>query len=280
MNTKEKQQKTLVKTLKCLGQKEHLPKDLIALLGETAELQLNSDQGISISLPDLNLSALQPENNPGRAVLAPATLPLDRNHVAAFFLRLIHKITDQEKPDKGKAFPKAMVAATKLIEKAFTNNELDLDKAIDECLQGSGPIMEHWALQTPEAPAALNFLLRASVEPSLTAGVTALAEWLAKHQPKDTICQTGTCPICGSLPHILELREKEGFRFAHCSLCRHDYRIRRLACPVCDNSDTDELKFFTVSQEPGFRVETCDSCKTYIKTIDFRNFDRQGISRP
>jgi FdhE protein len=279
LNAIEKQQHLLVKTIKQLRQKNHIPKDLITLLGETAALQLDSARDISINLPDLAPCTPGKAESAVKTVLSPETLPLDRKHIAVFFSQLIQKITDQKTVDQENLLPPPMVEAVTLIGTAFNNNEIDLDGCIDECLQGSGPIMDLWAAKTPKAPAALSFLVRASIEPSLTAAVTALAEWLKGQQssPEQEIRQTGSCPVCGSLPHMLELRGKEGFRFAFCSLCRHEYRIRRLACPVCDNTDTDKLKFFTVPEEPGFRVEACDSCKSYIKTIDFRTFDRKSF---
>lgn len=269
METIEHKQRILSKTLKRLDQKEHLPKELISLLGETAALQLTAQKDISIQLPDLDLAALTDQVARGDSFLTPATLPLDRTHITTLFSRLIDQITrDRE------SLPGAMVTAARQIKAGLTDQTLDLDRAVDESLNGPGPTMDKWAEQTPEAPAALNFLVRAALEPSLSAAVTALVEWLGQNGHHNAIRQSGTCPVCGNLPYILELREKEGFRFAVCSLCRHEYRIRRLACPVCDNSDPKTLKFFTVPEEPGFRVETCDRCKTYTKTIDFRDFDR------
>lgn len=270
METMTHRQRILSKTLKRLNQKEHLPKELISLLGQTAELQLTARKNISIQLPDLDLAGLTNQVTQGDSFLTPATLPLDRTHIATLFSQLIEQITKDQND-----LPEAIVTAASLIKTGLQDNDLDLDKAVDESLNGPGPTMQKWAEQTPEAPAALNFLVRAALEPSLSAAVTALVEWLGQNGINDTIRQTGTCPVCGNLPYILELKEKEGFRFAVCSLCRHEYRIRRLACPVCDNSDTKTLKFFTVPEEPGFRVETCDRCKTYTKTIDFRNLDRK-----
>lgn len=270
METTAHKQKILSKTLKRLEQKEHLPKELISLLGQTADLQLSAQKDISIQLPDLDLAGITNQGTRGDSFLTPATLPLDRTHISTFFSRLIDTITTDET-----GLPEAMVAAARLIKTALKDNTIDLDKAVDESLNGPGPTMANWAEQTPEAPAALNFLVRAALEPSLSAAVTALVEWLGQNGITTAIRQTGACPVCGNLPYILELREKEGFRFAVCSLCRHEYRIRRMACPVCDNSDTKTLKFFTVPEEPGFRVETCDQCKTYTKTIDFRNLDRK-----
>jgi len=272
LQTVEQKHRVLSNTLKRLTQKEYLPQDLISLLGQTAAIQLNAQQEISIKLPDLDISFLTQHITQGGSVLTPETLPLDHSHIANLFSQLLGQITDQPT-----GLPDAMVKAALLIGKALKEGEIDLSRVVDECLTGKGPIMAHWTEQTCQAPAALNFLLRASLEPSLTATVTALAEWLAGHSLEETIRHTGSCPICGSLPYMLELREKEGFRFAVCSLCRHEYRIRRLACPVCDNSDTDKLKFFTVPEEPGFRVDACDCCKSYIKTIDFRAMDRKSF---
>lgn len=272
MQTVEQKHRVLSNTLKRLEQKEYLPKDLISLLGQTAAIQLNAQQEISIKLPDLEIPFLTQHIAKGGSVLTPETLPLDYSHISNLFSQLLGHITDQ--PD---GLPDAMVKAALLIGKALKHDEIDLFRAVHECLTGTGPIMEYWAEQTCQAPAALNFLVRASLEPSLTATVTALAEWLAGHSLEETIRQTGSCPICGSLPYMVELRDKEGFRFAVCSLCRHEYRIRRLACPVCDNSDTEKLKFFTVPEEPGFRVDACDCCKFYIKTIDFRAMDRKSF---
>jgi FdhE protein len=48
-----------------------------------------------------------------------------------------------------------------------------------------------------------------------------------------------------------------------------------MACPSCGTQDPDKLKYFTTDGETGFRVETCDTCRTYVKTIDFRALDRQ-----
>jgi FdhE protein len=266
----EQKQRILSKTLKRLTQKEHLPKELISLLGQTADLQLTAQKDISIQLPDLDLAGLNSQVTRGDSFLTPATLPLDRSHIATLFSQLTHKITHEPS-----GLPEAMVTAARLIQTGLQDKTLDLDKAVDESLNGPGPTMTKWAEQTPEAPAALNFLVRAALEPSLSAAVTALVDWLGQNGITTAIRQTATCPVCGNLPYILELKEKEGFRFAVCSLCRHEYRIRRLACPVCDNTDPETLKFFTVPEEPGFRVETCDQCKTYTKTIDFRNLDRK-----
>jgi len=130
-----------------------------------------------------------------------------------------------------------------------------------------------WAERYPEAPRTLAFLAFSAMIPSLE----ATADVLAAQLPDMKVPVSGSCPICGSLPLISSLKKKEGLRHATCSFCRHEYRIKRIACPVCGEEDQKKLTFFTVEEEPGFRVDVCESCKTYIKTIDFRELDRVAV---
>ena len=95
---------------------------------------------------------------------------------------------------------------------------------------------------------------------------------------REQILSQGSCPVCGSLPYMLELRGKEGQRYAHCPCCRYTYRIRRLACACCNSDDAEALTYITAEGEPGYRVETCSRCNTYVKTIDFRDLDREAFA--
>jgi FdhE protein len=147
------------------------------------------------------------------------------------------------------------------------------DTSKDQGNEERTPILAAWADQTPGAPAALAFLALAAAAPGLEACGAAIAQ--AGQLDAQQITSHGACPVCGSQPYILELRGQEGARFAHCSLCRHDYRISRLACPACSTQEPQNLKYFTTEGEAGFRVETCDNCKTYVKTIDFRALEQK-----
>jgi FdhE protein len=187
--------------------------------------------------------------------------------------------------DQPGEMPPAMLAAAEKFKTGLEAGALNLEGALDEILgdpqdlppdtlpKEATPILTAWADQTPGAPAALAFLVLAAAAPGLKACGAAIAQ--AGGLDPEPIGSHGACPVCGSLPYILELRGKEGARYAHCSLCRHDYRISRMACPACGTQDPDKLKYFTTDGETGFRVETCDTCRTYVKTIDFRALDRQ-----
>lgn len=272
MESMEKRLKTLSKTLAALNKKDHLPQALVRLFTKIARLQLDAHADASVDLSACDFSVLSGRIEQGGSALTPDTFPLDIKKGEALFLKIVALITDP-----AEEMPEAIVRAAVEIAKAIETKELDLEQAFRECLSGEGPLGATWAERTPETPGALRFLMIASLEPSFYAVEKALTERLYGDGKDPGIRQTGTCPICGNLPYILELREKEGFRFAVCSLCRHEYRIRRLACPVCDSNDFDKLAYFTVEEEPGFRVETCENCNTYIKTIDFRGLDRQAF---
>ena len=256
------------KTVKRLRQKSHLPQGLVDLLGRVAELQLDAAESVSITLPEPDFREGSRRVARGGALLTPDALPVDPDNACSLFSRIIEMIA--EKPGE---IPEPMVRAAEEIGAAVKAGTLDLRQAACELLAGEDTLASAWAERTPDAPDALRFLVLAAIQPSLGAAAETLATRLREEEAGEEIRRAGTCPICGSLPHLLELREKEGVRFAACSLCRHEYRVRRMACPVCDTTDTDKMKFFTVVEEPGFRVETCGNCGTYMKTVDFRSMD-------
>jgi len=112
-------------------------------------------------------------------------------------------------------------------------------------------------------------LLSLFVEESLRPALEILAE-----KYKDTIEKSewseGYCPLCGREPKIGELREDEGFRYLFCNQCGLEWNYRRVKCPFCGNEDQQTLAYFTIEDEEKYRVDVCNKCNRYIKTIDFR----------
>lgn len=157
-----------------------------------------------------------------------------------------------------------------LVRKALEDEELTPTAMFSAYLDDGTEFFESWSRRTPGAPRLVEFMAASSLFPSLEAASDLLAERL----PDIPIWKRGTCPVCGSLPLISSLKNKEGARFMTCSFCHHQYRVQRLNCPICGETDHDKLRFFTVDDEPGFRVDVCSTCNFYIKTIDFRALDR------
>ena len=81
---------------------------------------------------------------------------------------------------------------------------------------------------------------------------------------------SATCPICASKPQVGVLRE-EGHgakRSLVCSLCFTEWDYRRVICPACGEERFEKLSAYKASQFEHLRVEACDTCKTYINTVD------------
>ncbi|MGZ4816500.1 MAG: formate dehydrogenase accessory protein FdhE, partial [Terriglobales bacterium] len=78
------------------------------------------------------------------------------------------------------------------------------------------------------------------------------------------------CPFCNRKPGLGVLRQMGdgGARSMICSFCVAEWEFRRIVCPGCGEEDDKHLAVFAASDFDYIRVECCDSCKTYIKTVD------------
>jgi FdhE protein len=86
-------------------------------------------------------------------------------------------------------------------------------------------------------------------------------------------CLTGVCPICGTEPMIARLEKETGRRWLFCPLCHTEWLFKRLVCPFCENDDNESLRYFFVENDQAHRIDVCDKCKRYIKTVDLRKTD-------
>ncbi|HTZ99786.1 MAG TPA: formate dehydrogenase accessory protein FdhE [Candidatus Aquilonibacter sp.] len=97
------------------------------------------------------------------------------------------------------------------------------------------------------------------------------AEYLADHTHKEPVHATpSSCPLCRAEPLVGVLRpEGDGAkRLLICSLCAHEWDYRRVVCPSCGEENSHKLCVYTAEEFPHVRVEACDSCHAYIKTVD------------
>jgi len=81
---------------------------------------------------------------------------------------------------------------------------------------------------------------------------------------------SGLCPFCGSKPQVAVLRpEGDGAkRFLLCSLCSTEWMFRRVLCPNCGEEDKDKLPVFSAQEFDYVRIDACDTCRAYIKSVD------------
>jgi hypothetical protein len=58
------------------------------------------------------------------------------------------------------------------------------------------------------------------------------------------------------------------------SFCVAEWEFRRIVCPGCGEEDHTKLPVYTAEEMKHVRVEACDSCRTYIKTVDMTKSGR------
>ena len=106
------------------------------------------------------------------------------------------------------------------------------------------------------------------------------AEYLANH--RETAIAEGTpstCPICAGRPVVGVLRsEGDGAKKSLvCMLCAHEWTFRRILCPACGEEREPQMAFYSAPEIAHVRVDVCDTCHTYLKTVDLT---KTGLAVP
>ena len=118
------------------------------------------------------------------------------------------------------------------------------------------------------------FLAEQSLSPFVSCYAEKLAGMLAESLPEGTDDQKkwlrAYCPGCGREPLISRLETEIGRRWLFCSFCHTEWLYKRVTCPFCENDNQDSLRYFFIEDDKSHRVDVCDKCKRYIKTVDPR----------
>jgi formate dehydrogenase maturation protein FdhE len=78
------------------------------------------------------------------------------------------------------------------------------------------------------------------------------------------------CPRCTGTPVVAVLRE-EGHgakRSAVCGRCLGEWPTPRIACLACGETVFDALPVYRADELSAARIDACDTCRTYVKTLD------------
>jgi formate dehydrogenase accessory protein FdhE len=122
---------------------------------------------------------------------------------------------------------------------------------------------EHAGRYDQQVGALAQFIPRAFLEP--------YAEFRAARIERPPVARPPhVCPLCGSRPLVGVLRPEGdgGKRFLLCTFCSEEWEFRRILCPTCGEEAESKLPVYTAEQLPHIRVEACDTCKFYLRTID------------
>lgn len=136
------------------------------------------------------------------------------------------------------------------------------DRADEGATAASGRLLVYWS---GEREVRADYLSRAILRPY----VAVLADLaISPDRPRPP----GHCPFCGGRPLISARRDlPDGHgtpRFLGCSLCVGEWPFRRILCPSCGEEEPERLPSFQDGRHPFVRIEACETCRRYVKSID------------
>lgn len=263
--TAETRLRRFAERMKQLRRRDFLPQQLLDIVETVYARQLSAAAEARISLPAPGDLAPADMHAQGAPLVLRSAFPHDADQARALFgefLGVLESAGD------------AAADAARLVAEAVKTGDLAPGAALTAFLEENERFFGDWERRIPDAPRTVLFLAQSSLAPSVAAAAEALA---AAHHDLDAVWTHQHCPICGGLPLMADLKERQGFRYASCSFCRTRYRIPRLSCAFCGETDASRLSYFSAEDEPGYRVEVCATCKLYLKTTDFRELDKAVV---
>lgn len=135
-------------------------------------------------------------------------------------------------------------------------------RAKDDTTTAASRLRVYWE---GEREAREDYLSRAFLRP--------YTEFLARARvAADRPRHEGHCPVCGSAPIVSYRKElpetNGGARFLVCGLCGTDWPFNRIRCPSCHEEDPAKLPGFQSDVHKNVRIEACETCRRYVKSLD------------
>jgi formate dehydrogenase maturation protein FdhE len=181
------------------------------------------------------------------------------------------------------AAPEPLAESIDAVRKYERREWHDLVRAFADGLthvaQGFSPASEDRGAQSfsspsPESDPLIPFVLECVLQPfaEQRARGVSLQPMLDSRAPIH-------CPRCGAPPVAGVLREEgQGARRSLlCALCLTEWECLRILCPSCGEQAFEKLPIFTAEQWPHVRVDACERCRHYVKTIDLT---KDGLAVP
>jgi len=211
-----------------------------------------------LSLEPIHLSEdlLAVKEKEGFPLIGKAEFPIDLS-VSEALLKEICELA-------GEANEALAGTCLKIAEK-LNRKELDVSVLFSKLLSEDDTFFHELSEEFLVDKKMLAFLVYSSIRPSLA----VCAEQLAGYLDGETLWKRGYCPVCGSPPALSVLRD-EGVRSLLCGFCGHEWKTSRIYCPFCENRNQKTLHYFFSEEEKDYRVNVCDQCKKYLKTVDTR----------
>ncbi len=144
-------------------------------------------------------------------------------------------------------------------------------------LDGAGPAIDSMLLTGWRTASGQQFFPKVALQP--------YAQFLAASDvrplDRDLPQRKHACPFCGGPPQLSILQSAAdadgGGRQLLCATCFTTWPFRRVLCAHCGEEDERRLGYFHGQPFDHLRVDACDTCRHYLKTVDLT---RLGIAVP
>lgn len=196
----------------------------------------------------------------GIPLLTPDTLPLNESYLQNLFQAVCEIMIDYEESDS--------VNIQTLMD-AQSNKKLHLKNLIEKLFQHDRAYFHSLSENLKVSEDILLFVTLNLAKPFFEAASEQIVGKISDKVMKDTIWLKHFCPVCGGSAQLAKLEKESGKKILCCSLCGTEWRFMRVKCPFCCNEEQKSMKFLAEDKSP-YRIDVCEQCKRYIKTIDER----------
>ncbi|HRX46088.1 MAG TPA: formate dehydrogenase accessory protein FdhE [Spirochaetota bacterium] len=215
-----------------------------------------------VSLPEFNISQekLSVQHEEKFPLVDISQFSIDQEVSESLFNELCDILTADENE---------LSAAVVSIKLLSDEKKIDLNKLFTAFFKEDESLFDEAEVKYSIDKEILGFLIYNALQPSLV----SFSEMISVNLDSDNDWEKGYCPVCGSMPE-LSLFEENGKRFLVCGFCGHKWGSKRIYCPFCENSNHETLQYYDIDSEEEYRVDVCEKCKKYIKTIDIKKTSR------
>ena len=245
----------ILERIDAIEQKRPSHKEVLEFLKGIVTEQYEAKEKIKVEPIDIKEDIVKLKIREGFPLVDKKDLKLDMESGTALFKRLcavVQKRGDEIADDLMK------------INKKLDEGELNLEELFEKVVAEDKEYLDATAGKLELNQGLLLFLAKNSINPLLEAYADQLKGYIDQKK-----WWKRYCPICGSKPVIAALRKKEGERFLLCSSCGYEWRFSRMKCPFCGRQEREKHRYFFIEKESrAYRVDVCEKCKKYIKTID------------
>ena len=228
-----------------------LQRELIRVTVDSAEM-IEHGRLPRLSLPPRYLAAKLAHGVPA---IAREPIPIPVAALQPALSRLCHELArggaGEAADHLRSALAEGLIDAASLLTASLSRNQ----QAIRACAlhQGLSPDLLWLVAELAVSPYAnllQRTLLGSGSDPGLSAALNAWSH--------------GYCPGCGSWPALAEVMS--GRRLLRCSFCALAWELTAGGCVHC--GEAERFAAITEARDGDRRLELCDACQTYLKTLD------------